>query len=156
MATAASERAVELSTVKACEKLNCHCFVDATHPLTRFHSLQFAEPIECPWHCNTFKQKAVHIHMDHTADLRLSTIGCTLLWLSMIQALQIRASSEHVGSWLQKKQPEPVRHPQSSLVMEAIMPELYARSGSPLAEARRDYVDIDLGSWCVLRIRQYC
>lgn len=118
MATAASERAVELSTVKACEKLNCHCFLDATHPLTRFHSLQFAEPIECPWHCHSFQQKAVHIHMEHAADLRLSTIGCTLLWLSMIQALQIRASSEHVGSWLQKKQPEPVRHPQQSLVME--------------------------------------
>ncbi len=37
--------------------------------------LQFAEPIECPWHCQSFQQKAVHIHMDHAADLRLGTIG---------------------------------------------------------------------------------
>jgi len=65
VATAVSERAVELSNVKACEWFNCHCFVDAP----------VCKPIECPWHCQSFQQKAVHIHMDHAADLRLGTIG---------------------------------------------------------------------------------
>ncbi len=37
--------------------------------------LQFAEPIECPWHCHSFQQTAVHIHMDHAADFWLGTFG---------------------------------------------------------------------------------